>query len=546
MQSTIIMLKPILFAVVTLLVTYLYRKLRYKRFQQYGRLPQMPSSLLFGHLKTLNSLIKRGEADRHPDVMFAEMHESLGRPSLMFVDLRPVSHAMVLISSHEIAEQVSKPSKLYPTSLPKTDLSYMVHLTGSTSILLSHGEPWRALRKRYNPAFAPQHLMTLLPYILEKTSSFIQHLDTLARTGEEFSLESLAINLTFDIIGAVVMDVDLEAQPLDASRQGELVRLYAELFRKYWDDKADMPWWLMPNVEMKRRRLGKRVDTILKDIIYRKHAEQQAKGTGDNQSRSILSLSLQDTKTLSAELVDETCDQIKTFLLAGHDTTSITLSWVCYWLSRTPHALEAVRNELDNLLGTKTDPEHVYAQLLSPEGPDLVHRMTYISAVIKETLRLHPPAATARYSKPGMGFTVHTSEGEDHCLDGMLIYNCEGLIQRDPAIYGDTAEYFVPERWLGDVDIPASAWRPFERGPRNCIGQEFAMIEIRVIVASIARRFDFTKIGLGELALDRNNQPMLYDHGIYKIKSLLYSTRQVNAKPVDGMRMKVRLVSKSK
>ncbi|KAI2467419.1 cytochrome P450 [Annulohypoxylon bovei var. microspora] len=535
------MLKPILFAAVALLATYLYRKLSYKRFQQHGKLPQMPPSLLFGHLKTLDSLIKRGEADRHPDVMFSEMHEALGRPPLMFVDLRPVNRPMVLVSSHEIAEQVSRPSKIFPTSLPKTDLSYLLHLTGPTSILLSHGDKWKALRKRYNPAFAPQHLMTLLPCILEKTSSFIQHLDALASTGEEFSLVSLAINLTFDIIGAVVMDVDLEAQPLDASRQGELVRLYVELYQEYWDDKADMPWWLIPNVEKKRRRLGKRINVLLKDIIYRKHAEQQAKGAEDNQSRSILSLSLQDTETLSPELVDETSDQIKTFLLAGHDTTSITLSWVFYWLSRTPHALAAVRSELDNLLGPKSDPESVHARLLSPDGPDLVHRMTYISAVLKETLRLHPPAATARYSKHGTGFTVRTPEGEDYCLDGMIIYNCEGLIQRDPAIYGDSAEYFVPERWLSDVDIPASAWRPFERGPRNCIGQEFAMIEIRVIIAAIARRFDFTKIGLGELALDVKNQPMLDDNGIYKIKSLLYSTRQVNAKPVDGMKMKVKL-----
>ncbi|KAI1455298.1 cytochrome P450 [Annulohypoxylon moriforme] len=535
------MLKPILLAVVTLLATYLYRKLNYKRFQQHGRIPQLQPSLLFGHLKTLDALIKRGAADRHPDVMFTEMHESLGRPSLMFVDLRPVNRPMVLISSHEIAEQVSKPSKLFPTSLPKTDLSYLLHLTGPTSILLSHGEPWKALRKRYNPAFAPQHLMTLLPCVLEKTSSFIQNLDMLARSGEEFSLVTLAINLTFDIIGAVVMDVDLEGQTLDASRQGELVRLYVELFREYWDDKADMPWWLIPKVEMKRRRLGKRINEILKEIIHRKHAEHQAKGTDDSQSRSILSLSLQDTKTLTPELVDETCDQIKTFLLAGHDTTSVTIAWVFYWLSRTPHALAAVRSELDDLLGPKSDTESVYAKLLSPEGPDLVHRMTYISAVLKETLRLHPPAATARYSKPGTGFAVHTPEGEDHCLDGMIIYNCEGLIQRDPAIYGESAEYFVPERWLGDADIPSSAWRPFERGPRNCIGQEFAMIEIRVIIAAVARRFDFIKIGLGELALDSKNQPMLDDHGIYKIKSLLYSTRQVNAKPVDGMKMKVKL-----
>lgn len=545
------MFKRILLAVLSLLATYLYNKLYYKRFKQHARLPQMPPTTLLGHLKTLDDLIKRGEPDRHPDFMFSEMHEILGRPPLMFVDLRPINRPMVLVSSHEVAEQVSRASKAFPTSIPKTDLSYLLHLTGPTSILLAYGDKWKALRKRYNPAFAPQHLITFLPCILEKTSTFARHLDSLAGTGKEFSLVTLAINLTFDIIGAVVMDVDLEAQPLDnTQRQGQLVRLYIDLFSQYWDDKADMPWWLIPRTEIKRRRLGKRIDVLLNAIIRRKHAEQKAQ-SGDtsaadrnSQSRSILSLSLQDADTpLSPELVNETCDQIKTFMLAGHDTTSITLSWIFYWLSRTPHALAAVRSELDNLLGAGTDPEAVRGQLLSPGGPDLVHRMTYITAVIKETLRLHPPAATARYTPDGTGFTVRTPAGEDYCLDGMIIYNCEGLIQRDSSVYGDSANHFVPERWLGDASskFPAGAWRPFERGPRGCIGQEFAMIEIRIIIAMVARRFDFSKVGLGELAIDEKGQPILGDNGVYEARSQIYNTRQVNAKPVDGMKMVVKL-----
>ncbi|CAJ2499863.1 Uu.00g027160.m01.CDS01 [Anthostomella pinea] len=286
-----------------------------------------------------------------------------------------------------------------------------------------------------------------------------------------------------------------------------------------------MPWWLMQRTEMKRRRLGKRINVLLKDMIRQQYAKHKTHGLRHDQSRSILSLSLQDTDTLSRELVDETCDQIKMFLLAGHDTTSITLGWIFHWLSRTPRTAIAVRSELDNLLGHEADPEVVRARLMSSDGPDLVRRMSYISAVVKETLRLHPPAATARYTKHGTGFTVRTPAGEKHCLDGMITHNCEGLIQRDPAIYGDSAHYFKPERWLNDdnSNIPASAWRPFERGPRSCIGQEFAMIEIRVVIAVIVRRFDFVKVGLGELAFDAKNRPILGEGGIYAAKSLLYS-----------------------
>ncbi|XXH02119.1 hypothetical protein Hte_008487 [Hypoxylon texense] len=532
-----------------LLAAYLYTKLRYKRFQQYAGIPQLSPSLLLGHLKFMGDYLAQGPADRHPDSVFIQMNNDLGRPPLMFVDLRPVNRPMVLIRSHEIAEQISKASTLYPTSTPKSDLGYLEPVIGPSSILTLHGEPWKALRKRYNPGFAPQYLMTLLPCILDKTMTFVEHLDGFARTGSDFQLVLLGVNLTFDIIGAVVMGEDLHAQHANPSSSSELIRTYRELLSAYADDKADLPWWLIPRTILKRRRLGKRIDTMVKAMIRR---NQNAKG---NDARNILSLTLQDTKVLTPDLLDEACDQIKTFLFAGHDTTSTALAWTCYELSLTPHALKAVRAELDDIFGPNTDVAEVRARLLSPEGPDALHSMKYISAVIKETLRLHPPAATARMSASGSGLTVRAPDGREHCLDGMIIYNCETLIHRDPEIYGDSADLFVPERWLNHNDepsekdqtdlpphqIPTSAWRPFERGPRSCIGQEFANIELRVIIATIARRYDFTKVGLGEIKKDSSGLSTAAKEGRFEVQSELYNTRQVTSKPVDGMKMKVKM-----
>jgi cytochrome P450 len=143
------------------------------------------------------------------------------------------------------------------------------------------------------------------------------------------------------------------------------------------------------------------------------------------------------------------------------------------------------------------NPSAVRDKLLSGGGKDLLQRMTYTTAVIKEALRLWPPAGTARKTAPGSGLTVHTSTGE-YRLEGVYVYNCAIMIQRDPEVYGDTANDFVPERWLHNAadQIPISAWRPFERGPRNCIGQELAQIEARVVIALVARRFDFVKVRL--------------------------------------------------
>ncbi|KAI1352317.1 cytochrome P450 [Xylaria sp. FL0043] len=545
------MLRPVLLTCLFILATYLYLKLRYKRFTQYASLPQLPPTLLLGHLKTMDEYIRRGAADRHPDYIFSDMHEALGRPPLMFVDLRPINRPMVLITNHEIAEQVSRASELFPTSPPKSFLKYLEPLIGPTSILASHGDEWKVLRKRFSPGFAPKHLGTLLPCILDKTSLFISHLDHFARTEAEFPLVPLVVNLTFDIIGSVIMDVDLEAQHLDSSKQSELVRLYSELLATYNDDKADYPWWLMPRTEMKRRQLGKRIDGLIKTVIHQNLVNKSRKLAVSDTSRSILSLSLDDTESLSSKLIDVTCDQLKTFLLAGHDTTSVTLAWVFYELSLNSTGLAKVRAELNSLFGTDASPEAIRARLLLPDGAALLQKMTYISAVIKETLRLHPPAATARMSEHGTGFSIHTPEGQEYCLDGMIIYNCETILHRDVSVYGVSANQFVPERWLNEGDgtleadsttrrVPASAWRAFERGPRNCIGQEFATMEARVIIAYIARRYDFTKVGLGEVVRDGDGRLMKDCEGNFQVKSPLYNTRQVTSKPVDGMRVKVR------
>jgi cytochrome P450 len=99
------------------------------------------------------------------------------------------------------------------------------------SIRFSKNESWKGVRKRFNQGFAPAHLMTLLPGILEKTVPFLNHLDEHARIGEPFRLSDLTTNLTFDIIGTVAMDVDMEAQKDDASQQGEFVRQFKKLIR---------------------------------------------------------------------------------------------------------------------------------------------------------------------------------------------------------------------------------------------------------------------------------------------------------------------------
>lgn len=274
---------------------------------------------------------------------------------------------------------------------------------------------------------------------------------------------------------------------------------------------------------LKRYRLGKRLQEQIQPIVRRSFDEMKS-GQSTAGSRSILSLSLQGIETLTEDVLAESCDQIKTFLFAGHDTTSTTISWMLYELSRTPRALKSVRDELDQLFGRgrARNPQAIRDKLLGPDGDNLVGRMTYISAVMKESLRLHSPAGTIRISHPGTGYSVETSQGS-YNLDGNWIYVNHNIIHHDRGVYGDTVNDFVPERWLQVDAIPASAWRPFERGPRNCIGQQLATLEARVIVAMVASRYDFTKVGIGETVLDDAGQPTLDHKDQYAVKSELYN-----------------------
>ncbi|KAI0868502.1 cytochrome P450 [Hypoxylon argillaceum] len=409
------MFTHILLTVVALFVPYICTLVRHKRLKQFSHFTQLPPSAILGHLQILDEFVKRAPPKAHPDVAIASMHEALGRPPAMLIDLRPISPPLLVIGSYEVAEQIVKASSRFPHSPPKAPQTWqhLEHLTGPTSIASSQGESWKTLRKRFNPGFAPQHLLSLLPSIIDKSSLFLDHLDSFASSGTEFSLQELATNLTFDVIGRVALDIDMGAQ---SAKPTDFMRVFHELIQTYADEQITLPWWCTPRLEWRRRSLARRVRNALKSIVRERYAELAHAA----KSRSILSMSLREIEDLNPKTVDVTCDQLSTFLFAGHDTTSTTIAWTLYELSRTPHALRAVRDELDDIFGPDSDPKSVRARLLGPGGEELVHRMTYTTAVIKEVLRLWPPGGTSRMTKPGEGLRVtlpasSTASGGDLC-----------------------------------------------------------------------------------------------------------------------------------
>lgn len=247
------------------------------------------------------------------------------------------------------------------------------------------------------------------------------------------------------------MNEDFNCQQDNPTLHHGFVRHYRELLATYNENfEGSLKTWLMtPFKRLKQRRIDEKLTQNVKPIIQSRFEQIQkiaseAKGKGNNSDRSVLTLSLQGVEELTPELMQSKIDSLKSFLFAGHDTTSVMLQWAFYELSRTPRALAALRAEHDQLLGPDTDL-NVVSQILANNENDILTKLSYTSAVIKETLRLYPPAASARLAPKGSGFTLNTKDGS-YGVDGMVLYICHYAVQRDPAVYGETANVWIPER----------------------------------------------------------------------------------------------------
>lgn len=208
--------------------------------------------------------------------------------------------------------------------------------------------------------------------------------------------------------------------------------------------------------------------------------------------RSVIDLAIKTSLSNAPEKRNDAAfqsfiiSQVKMFLFSGHDTTSSTISYVIYLLSCHPPVLDRVRAEHDKVFGLDLDQT---SSIVSDE-PHLLNQLPFTIAVIKETLRIFPPSSSTRAGEPG--FSVRSSDGLEYPTDGFMVWSSHDAIHHDPTCWPDPAS-FIPERWLAQSDDPLypikGAWRPFELGPRNCIGQELTMKEVKIVMVMTLRRF---------------------------------------------------------
>lgn len=212
---------------------------------------------------------------------------------------------------------------------------------------------------------------------------------------------------------------------------------------------------------------------LCRDII-KKRKEQK-----ESNSRDLLGALLEgrDAKTGEGLSDESIIDNMITFLIAGHETTSGLLSFAFYYMLANPRTMEKACQEVDEVSGG----EPITVQHLS--------KLPYLNAIFKEALRLQPTA-------PGFIMSAPKDEvlgGKYHIPANVPLVVLLHMVHVDKDVYGEDANEFKPERMLDENfnKLPPNAWKPFGNGMRGCIGRAFAMQEALLIVAMLLQNFTF-------------------------------------------------------
>lgn len=240
------------------------------------------------------------------------------------------------------------------------------------------------------------------------------------------------------------------------------------------------------------RILRRKIGAELEKCFLERKADMK---TSSQRVKSIIALAM-DAYMTENKLQEDSLDpvfkhqastQLRLFMFAGHDTTSSTIIYIYHMLSQNPDCLGRVRAELDAVLGAEISSA---SARLSNE-PVLINQLHYTTACIKETLRMWPPVGSVRVGNPDA--ILIDEDGTRYPANDMMMYVVHLAIHRNRHYFPDP-NTFNPERWLVSADHPLrppkEAFRPFEHGARNCIGQTLAMLELKIVLALTVREMD--------------------------------------------------------
>jgi cytochrome P450 len=341
-------------------------------------------------------------------------------------------------------------------------------------LLTSEGDDWRRQRKLAAPPLQPKRIANYARTMVESAEHELGGF----RDDEVRDVHLDMMRLTLEVVGKTLLGIEAGR---DAERVGDIVDAsLAYLEKQLYSWQGLLPQWVVTPRRVRFRAALVELDAIILRAIKRARAQSVPSDhllarlvhARDENGRAMSDLQLRD--------------EAVTMLLAGHETTALTLTFALYLLSEHPEIAERVRAEIDRELGGRR-----------PALEDLP-KLRWVDAVMRETLRVFPPVyilarEVTRTFEIG-GFSVPKGD-----QIGVSPY----AMHKDARFYADP-EHFDPERWLdGRCDaLPRFAYLPFGGGPRVCIGNHFAMMEIAIVLTMLMQDLELTVVPGFKLELE--------------------------------------------
>ncbi len=348
-------------------------------------------------------------------------------------------------------------------SFAKTHTAFArLSLVLGEGLLTTDGDTWKRQRRMVQPAFAHDRLAGYATVMVEEAARAA----SAWHDGETRDMSREMMQLTLRVVCRALFGHDVSQRHIDD------VSRAMTLFQASLIGLELLPSW-MPSPQ--KARLARALAT-LDAMTYSVIAERRRRGADGATDLLQRLIDAVDDEGDRGKLTEkELRDQLVTLLLAGHETTSHALTWTLYLLSQNPAATRDLHAELDGVLGDR-DPTY-----------DDLARLPLTDQIFQESMRLYPPVYTiARQAKEDTeigGYPVPA--GSDVML---WVY----MTHHDPRFFPDP-HAFRPSRFSPEEEArrPKLAFLPFGAGPRACIGKVFAMVEGRLLLATLARRFRF-------------------------------------------------------
>ena len=373
---------------------------------------------------------------------------------------------VIINDASEIRAILTNPADIYP----KNDLMVgaLAPLVGE-SVFVSDGDKWRSQRAMIAPAFHHMKLSKAFMSMEAAVNDYEHVLDDRVAAGESFSLDLTMSHLTADVICRTVFSTPLASETardvFDSfsyfERSVAHVEIKRLIFQPAWSDIPQQDD-VLDACKRIRSHLGKMVDGHLEsgadfDDIATEIIEARDHSTGKGFSR------------------DELIDQLGVFFLAGHETTASALTWAFYVLATRPDILTRMRDEVERVTeGRAIDFSHIRS-------------LDFTRSVFKESMRLYPPITfiprVAAQDTVIMGRKIKR---------GAMVMIAPWVIHRHEA-YWSNPHSFDAERFMvhREHELIPNTYMPFGLGPRVCVGANFATIEATLILARLARKYDF-------------------------------------------------------